>query len=911
MSINKNENSRYYPLVAVILLLMAILIVRLFIITVVQHDEWSSKATKQNSKEIYIPAPRGNIYDRNGVVLATNKQIFTATFNSNNMTTEEINESALKFINLLIANNEKYNDKFPIKIDDNGEFYYTYDEEKTKWLEKNSLSPETSAADAFNVIRDRYDINSSLDRYRAIEELYKKNSITLPINIKKMTYNFDNDKIAFLGKFGFTEAEIQSEPSAEEVFKRLRKNYNIDKSLSDEDARKIFIIRNEIATNGFTRYIPITVGTEIGANTISQIEEIGIPGVEVASETRRYYPHGATAASILGYMGSISEEESAAYIKKGYASSDIVGKAGVEGIYEDKLRGTKGVKKIRVNSRGEFIETISETEPKSGKDVYLTIDINVQKSAEESLIENISKAQSTSPNCQSGSAVAIETKTGDVLALANIPSYDPNIFAEGITDEAWESVQSPNPRDPLAPAPLYNIATRASVQPGSIFKPITCIAAMECGLDPNTSFPDKGFIKLGDRTFGCFAWNSYRGTHGILDMEEALGTSCNYYFYNIATGKIWGTNQSLNYNKEMSIDRMMNVGKSFGLGEKTGIELGEEVSPIPTEEGHKTNIKIGLWNFIYSDAHSYFPKKVVEDDKRLRKNIDTIVGYMDENPDRNTLFKLLRENTDVKEDQIEILGDYCKYSFFNRASWSTGDVFNVSIGQGDNAYTPVQMANYAATLGNGGVRNQVSIIKGISGEGVTKKAAPKHIPEEDKGYIKHTIKGMERVVYASFLDKIFGELPVKVATKTGTAERSGKINPVDEVAYVKEHLEAINPDIEWKDVEKEIRKMQKEKRYKYASDNDLVDRAVIRASDYKVTQTQIDQWKSDYSSFAWNITIAPSDEPKIAVSSLLIQGGSSSNSVPVTKDVVAAYLKGSESEKQPSGVTILGESTNY
>src|SRR3712207_1034513 len=127
MSSSRGESSRYYPIVAVIIVLMAILVVRLFFVTVVEHKFWKEEATKQNSKEIYIPAPRGNIYDRNGAVLATNKQVFTASFNSNGMTTEEINQNALNLVNLLLENEDKYNDKFPIKISKAGNFYYTYD----------------------------------------------------------------------------------------------------------------------------------------------------------------------------------------------------------------------------------------------------------------------------------------------------------------------------------------------------------------------------------------------------------------------------------------------------------------------------------------------------------------------------------------------------------------------------------------------------------------------------------------------------------------------------------------------------------------------------------------------------------------------------------------------------------------
>lgn len=908
------ESSRYYPIVIVILILMIILVIRLFVLAVIQHKEWDKKAVEQNSKEIYTSAPRGNIYDRNGEVLATNKQVFTATFNSSSLSTEEINGSSLKLLNLLIENGDKHYDKFPIKIDAKGNFYFTYDDEKSKWLEKNGFERNTSAENAFNALRNRYEIDPKLSRYDAVDEIYKKYGINLPIYVKNMTYTFDLDKRAFLTKFQFSEKEIDKKPTPEKVFKTLRKNYKIDKALSDEDARKIFIIRNQIATNGFTRYIPITVGTELSTKTISVIEEAGIPGVSVVSETKRYYPNKELAANVLGYMGKISEAEAKEFIEKGYSSSDVVGRAGIEGRYEESLRGINGVKKIRVNSSGEYINTISETKPKSGEDVYLTIDINLQRKAEESLKENIAATKADGyPNCETGAVVAIDVKTGDVLAMAQQVSYDPNIFSTGISEEAWESVQRKNPRDPLSPAPLYNIATRSAVQPGSIFKPITAIAALECGLNPNQYIVDKGFIKLGDRTFGCSLWNDYGGTHGSVNLERAIGFSCNYYFYCVGTGKDWGTGASLGYKEPISIDKIMSVAKEFGLGEKSGIQLPEEVAPLPTEARHKEMLKINLWNTIYASAQTYFPKKVTENSKALERNIDTIVSYMDENPEREQLFKLIRENTDVKKDQVEDLGDLCKFSFFNQAKWSTGDEFNISIGQGDNAYTPLQMANYVATLGNQGEKNQVSIVKGVSNEGLSPKASPKPIKLTDKDLLKDVIKGMKMVANSGTLGGIFGNFEVPVAGKTGTAQRAGKINPADEVAYIKDHLGSIAPGLSWYTIEETIKELQKDKRYMYSSPNDLVDLAVKKASDYKVTQSQIDAFKPDYDNFAWTISMAPADEPQIAVSALLIQGGISTNAAPIARDVISEYLNlnSNKTTSPPAHVMAIGENTQY
>ena len=902
-------SSRYYLIALVIFILMIILVVRLFVLSVIQGKNWDEKASHLNSKEIYTAPTRGNIYDRNGKVLATNKQIFTATFTASGMNTDEINNSTMELIKILESNGDKYENKFPIKISKKGNYYYTFDAEKNKWLESNQIERGTSAADAFEIMRTRYNIDPSLSRFDASKELYKKYNMNIPINVKNMKYTFDIDKVTFLQRFHFRDEEIKKGLSAKQTIKELREIFSIPQNISDEEAIKVLCIRNEISKNGFTSYVPITVAKEISDKTISYLEEADIKGVNVASEYIRYYPNGKACANVLGYMGSISESEVDKYVKKGYSSSDMIGKYGIEGVYEEELRGKSGVKKIRVDAGGRYVSTISEKPPESGKDVYLTLDLDLQKSAEESLASAINKARVDAPNCESGATVAVEVETGDVLAMASAPSYDPNIFAKGITPKAWKSVQSENPRDPLSPAPLFNIATRTAVQPGSTFKPITGIAAMECGLSPNRMINDAGFIKTGDRTFGCYTWNTYKSTDGILNLSKALAVSCNYYFYCIATNKDWNNGASLGLNG-MGIDKMLEVASELGLGSSTGIELDEVVAPLPSEERHERSIEYGLRSEIASRAHTYFSAEIADNDEKIARNIDTIVGYMKENPSREELIKRIDSETDVVKDKVVDLADLAKFSFFNQAKWGIGDIFNISIGQGDNAYTPIQMARYLATVANEGKRNQLSLVKGVSGEGLTKKKKPYMIKLNDKSLLDDVKVGMQAVVARS---RQFGVLNDDAFGKTGTAQRSGKINPPDEVEYVKTYLSSIAPGVAWKDVQREIEKMKKMKKYEDYSPNDLVDTALIKASNYKVTRTDIDRYKRDYDSFAWFIAAAPVKNPQIATSTIIVQGGVSQVAVTVSRDVIVKYqdLDSNKEKIPPKKLSQKGENIAF
>ena len=893
-------DSRFYQILTLVIILVLILCIRLFVLTVIQHDSWNASADSQNTKEITTEAPRGKILDRYGREIATNRQIFTVTFNISGLSTEEINSASYNLVNILDVNGDEYVDNFPIVIDEE-EYRYSYDDEKAGWLAKQNFPSDMTAEQAFNALRNQYEIDPHVDRYEAVEELQTTYGVYPPINIRSMTYTYDSDKEQFLEKY-----ELDTDLSAAEAFAELREKYKIDKGLSDEDARKIFRVRDEIKTLGYNKYLSSTIAKDVSNDTVVYVEEhaADLKGVEIGSETVRYYPNGNTLSHVIGYMGSISDYQYEEYVKeKGYNATDLIGKDGIEASMESYLRGTDGIKSVRVNSRGDYISTISETDPVAGKNVYLTVDLELQKTAEESLEKAINAVStggvfrgeygntgmSKFPNCGSGAAVAIDVETGDVLAMASYPDYDPNIFAEGISTEDWASVQSTNPRDLLAPTPLYNVAAKASVQPGSTFKPVTAVAALQCGLDPKRVIRDAGHITVGDRTWGCSAWNSYRGTHGSQDMATGIQNSCNYYFYCIATGKDWGSGASLGYEEDISIEKIMEVAKEFGLGQKSGIELDETITPLASAERKMDATKNSLWYYLYSTAVNYWPSSVTEDEEALRKDIDTIVSWTEENPSRGEIIKRIEEQTKVEEDKVETVTDICKYSYFNQAQWTVGDEFNISIGQGDNAYTPLQMANYVATLGNYGVRNQVSIVKGIEGAGETQKEEP-YVINVDKEDMDSVIEGMRRVVKKGTLSGIFRNFPVDVAGKTGTAEKDGYINPVDEVSYVKSHLSSIASGVSWAEVESTMKQLMKEDPERYPTENDAVDDALIEASGNRITQSQIDRYKDTYDEFAWVVTMAPADDPKIAVVVMLVQGGISYNAGPVAREIIGKYL---------------------
>jgi len=903
------KNNRHNQLIAILLVLAIVLGARLFVLTVFEHGTYSSDADNLSTRSIYTIAPRGEIYDKYGRLLAGNKQSFTVRMSKNGQDSKQLNKSIKKLYKILNKNGDKCVDEFPIKIK-NGKYYYTYDNEIKSWLKKKGFRTSMTAEEAFNAMRNKLGIDPTLDRYAAQSEMQTTYNQYPPISVSDMEYTADKEKKEFLSCY-FDDTDKYAKMSAKEVFGEIRKDMDIDTALSDRQARKYMVIKNQIESLGYSQYKPAVIAKNVSKKTVMLIEEnkSAINGVEVVSETKRYYPNKKYACHILGYLGKINESAAAEYEKKGYDSSELIGQEGIEGKYESTLKGINGEKKVQVNAYGEQKKVISKTSSKKGKDVYLTIDLKLQKTAQNALKEGIAAMRSggslqgeygptatskAAPNAKTGAVVAIDCKTGDVLAMASYPGYDPNKFASGISEKAWESLQSENDRDPLSAAPLYNLATMSTVQPGSTFKPVTATAGLECGLNPAAYHNDAGAIKLGGTSYGCVLWNLTKGksTHGAINMYRALEVSCNYYFYDVATGKDWSSGGSMGYKKKISIDMITNYAKQYGLGKATGIQLDEAVVPVPTKARKIAAQKSNLSNELYAAAEEYFTPEVANNSKKLAADIESITNLITEKPKYDNVHDNLLPKYGVKKSKCRKLAIKVVYNYAPQTKWNTGDAFNIAIGQGENEYTPLQMANYIATLGNRGVHHSVSVVKSVEDKGAVSRAADTKVKVSKKKYFNEIIDGMRLVAAGSesTVSKVFGKLDFDVAAKTGTAERSGKVNPKSEVKYIKNHLSQIDSNLSWKQVKKEMKRIMKKYPDIYTSQDTAVRRAVINLSHGKVTTKKLDAYKSSYDEFAWVVAMAPADDPQIAVACMIPQGMTAANAAPIVKEVLCKYF---------------------
>lgn len=923
------------------IIIFILLGVSLYDLTIVHGDEYYEKSISNRIKKIELEAPRGEILDRNGKLLATNKIGFTVELNSGLIPAEQFSEIAIKMIDFLNEQGESHIE-FPIFIE-NGVYKYRFDENIKDWLLSNGYDETWTAKEVFEDIRSANYIDEALSDYEAYRILFNQGKY-MPISTAKMLFLDEIYKTTFLKMYGL-EADI----SASDAFKKIRSRseFRIDEKYSDEDAYKILIFRHTIKEQGYLKYEPIVVSPSVSKETAVLVQEKGFdfPGLSIVYDTIRTYPNTTSAAHILGYMGKIATEaEIETYVKQlGYKQNQIIGKTGIEGVYEEALRGINGYKYIEVDVYGKYVTDVDENaygldeqSSVAGKDITLTIDLDLQRVLETSLEKALFCLQTgttyESPwgnyqyskyaNAETAAGVVIDVKTGEVLASASYPSYDLNLFSTGISQEDWNALNPVNKRNPLAARPLYNSAMMMSVQPGSIYKMMTGYAALREGLDPYQKLYSDGYVEIGKQRFGCWYWNDYGGKHGPTDFFKAIEVSCNYYFFNIANGKDYYRNMPLNFKMNPTI--MTEYSKLFGLDEKTGVEISEVSMGLPQPEKKKKTIEALLTNQLYAIAKNYFPEEIVADEEKLKTVVDEIVSWSDENPGRGAIItRLLELGSNPDYFITEQLADIIKYDYFNLMKWYESDTLNLSIGQGDHTYTPIQIARYIATIANDGYLNELTLIKKIGDTEIKKNAGTVESFDTDNS-LDVVRQAMRQVISGtqSSVSSIFKNFPIPVAAKTGTAQKEGLIPPLDEVAYLTEYLSEIAPNLNIEEVEaktieiiklrsEEMAQLEKErdeatteeeKAAKAAKLEDLIQRdylnkgtamrsAIKALSNDTLTDDQINQFRLPYDNYSWFVSFAPYENPEIAVVIFIPQGGQGYYSAPVARDVYAEYFK--------------------
>ena len=477
------------------------------------------------------------------------------------------------------------------------------------------------------------------------------------------------------------------------------------------------------------------------------VNRFRFPGFDVRARLFRNYPQGEIASHAIGYIGRINVADVKRIESNGltanYKGTEHMGKQGVESSYESELHGTTGSEQVEIDAGGRAIRSLAKSAPTAGNNLRLTLDIKLQKIAEQAF------------DGRRGSLVAIEPSTGEILALVSKPGFDPNLFVDGIDPQNWDLLNT------SADKPLLNRALRGAYPPGSTIKPFLALGALESGKrTPQQSISDPGYFQLPGV---AHRWNDDKvGGHGSVDMYKSIVASCDTYYYQLAS--------------ETDIDKTAEFLRSLGFGTKTGIDIdGELEGVLPSRQWKET--------------------------------------------------RFAKAASDVRK-------------------WYLGDSISTGIGQGYNAFTPMQLAHATATIANDGVPTRPHLVRSITDVSTGKikssvtvvnayPAAPLAIKPENIAVIKAAMAGVPKEGTSA---RAFINTGYVSAGKTGTAQVFG---------------------------------LKRGEKY-------IEGRVVERLRDH-----------------AWYIAYAPADKPTIALAVMVENGGKGAQAAaPIARAVMDFYLLG-------------------
>ena len=479
-----------------------------------------------------------------------------------------------------------------------------------------------------------------------------------------------------------------------------------------------------------TRYQPIPVTKEATQGQALNILEHSdiFPGVNAEPISIRNYPslEGENIAHVLGYVGPVTEADMNNGKGINYFRNELIGKSGLEYQYDSILRGTAGIKTVIVDRKEAITQQSRDTKPIPGDNLILNINAKLQAAVEKELYASILRGRSLGHRADSGAAIVLDVKTGAVLAMASYPTYDPNIWENGIT-----VAQAKNLYSEKSAVPALSRAVQGAFAPASTFKVISTAAAVRAGYSTDASYNCPATVQIGNREFKNFDSKAA----GRISLKTAIAISCDSLWYQVAYDE-WVRDGGLRP-KANANDYFFTTAKGFGLGKKTGIDLPSEISGrLPDRQ----------WKLDW-----------------YGQNKDFYCNYRDR----------------AKKSQLTpLLIDIARENCIDGDKVRAGDAVNFSIGQGDTLMTPLQLGVAYAAIANGGTLYQPQIAKAIvkSDGTLVKKFEPVvtgKIPA-DKKTIDFLHSALRAVVTSGTGAGSFAGLPVAVSGKTGTAQVFGK-----------------------------------------------------------------------------------------------------------------------------------------
>lgn len=700
----KQFHRRTWAMVLLLALMITGMGATLYDLQINHGDEYYGKTQRKIAETQSVPAARGNLYDRNGQVLVSNRVIYEVTLDMSQMKEEEDRCGVLlALIEAARTEGVEWTDNLPITRTapfrfTTGDPYFTVSQDedgneiktltrlgklsvKMGWVDDPTKEPEAETAPAAPAREP-----GLLDKLKAFikgekaEAAPKKSREPKPLLeaealLGKMCESFG---VAGEGKVDRKKAEKNGETVP---------ILNIG-DMSRTDARALAGVLYELNLRSQDIYTAAeyVFASDVDIDFISRVKEQDLPGVVIEPTTVRQY-HTKYAAHLLGRTGLMDKDEWEYYRtvdadgdgKPDYQMNNVVGKQGAELAFESYLRGRPGTRTVERNTKGKIVSQTWLTEPEPGGNVMLTLDIGLQAYVENLLADAVPKLESE--ETEGAACVVLDVKGADVLAAASYPTFDLTNYAAELAEKG---------DDPLHP--FLNRAFQGAYPPGSTFKMLTAIAGLEEKvITPTTLIRDEGqYNYYGPNGPKCWIFRQYGSRHGLINVTKAIEVSCNYFMFDVG--------------RQLGIDRLVDYAARFGLGEKTGIELSESAGVMA------------------SPAYT------------------------------------------------ESLG----------GTWYQGNVLSVAIGQESTQVTPLQLANYIATLVNGGTRNAVHLLKEVKSNDfsqVLHSYEPQvldtiEIKDENLQAVKAGMLAL--TTNNGSVRQYFQSLPFQAGAKTGSAQVSGQ-----------------------------------------------------------------------------------------------------------------------------------------
>ncbi len=659
MNQRPSQLTRFRVMAAMALAVLAIYLVVLFNTQVVHHEEYLAKSIQTITRMENVEASRGIITDRSGRTLVTNRSTYSLTFDASLLKPgENQNDAILRLVTLCRDQGVAWEDNLPLSLD--GAAHFTVD-----------ALTDTQKGRFFSYLRDLKPTRELLAAYvRQHPELLKppkEGETALDPATAKDTELLKQTNSAALTNSLLLNAGV----TPAKLFDWMREDMKLSDDYSDSDARLILGVRYELKLRKLgANNNAYVLAQNVDVAFCSLISDGQFQGAKIIRSSARQYAT-TYAAHILGTVGRIPDYTDE-WKDRGYLMDDTIGLSGAEAAFEDYLRGADGKRMISVNSDGKITGEYYSVEPRSGYTVELTVDLKLQQAVEDTLASAVESLNAKDGLDSRGAAAAVvKVGTGEILSLASYPTFDLS---------TWRQDYAELSSDPATP--MLNRAASSAYAPGSTLKPATAVAALESGATtPSETLFDTGYWKYPSTTWNGGTWCWKHSGHGKVNATTAITNSCNYYF------------AEMGY--RMGLDTLNEYYSALGLGESTGIEIGEKTGRQATNEGGS-----------------------------------------------------------------------------NQAPWA-------AYGQADQLYTPLQLANYIATLVSGGQHCPAHLLKSVKSydnseiiaTGDTTPLNTLSISDSTLQAVKKGMYGYTQpggMVYSYFKDCI-----VSAGAKTGTAQLGG------------------------------------------------------------------------------------------------------------------------------------------